>query len=205
MGSRNIFSPHVLCLCATPLVMTDLAPETYVHLQYFSGAFDLRRARRNATAESFKYTIDYEAQAWEGEVQCAMNHHGSSIPFPIYPVAESKTAFLFNDRFVVNKPPHPRQDHRTRLFSTSNSYPEMIPGSGRPWRKWRLWRTNTKTSSATTTKKCSNYQTEQWYLVFLGRYKLVSHHEKGISRARPNVKERLLLLCLWLLLLMAAK
>ena len=112
--------------------MTDLAPETYVHLQYFSGAFDLRRARRNAKAESFKYTIDYEAQAWEGEVQCAMNHHGSSIPFPIYPVAESKTAFLFKDRFVVNKPPHPRQDHRTRLFSTSNSYPEMIPGSARP-------------------------------------------------------------------------
>lgn len=94
MGSRNIFFPHVLCLCATPLVMTDLAPETYVHLQYFSGAFDLRKARRNATAEPFRYTIDYEAQAWEGEVQCAMNHHGSSIPFPFIPLLNRRLPFF---------------------------------------------------------------------------------------------------------------
>lgn len=112
--------------------MTDLAPETFVHVQYFSEAFDLERARRYATAELFKYTINYEAQAWEGEVRCAINHHRSSIPFLIYPVAESKTAFLFKDRFLVNKPPHSRQVHRARLLSTSNSYPEMIPGSGRP-------------------------------------------------------------------------
>lgn len=66
--------------------------------------------------------------AWEGEVQITLRDEPPRvICFLIYPVAESKTAFFFNDRFVVNKLPHSRQEHRESLFSTSNSYPEIIP------------------------------------------------------------------------------
>lgn len=48
------------------------------------------------------------------------------IYFLVYHVAESKIAFLFNDRFVVKKPLHSKQESRERLFSKSNNHPEII-------------------------------------------------------------------------------